>query len=82
MPAAPPLLPPLSIRLEICNSNDADHGGDENNSSVASTLFPLFASYKALKTADPAELTPWLMYWVVLACVLLVESWTGWLLVW
>lgn len=51
-------------------------------SSVASTLFPLFASYKALKTSDPTQLTPWLMYWVVLACALLFESWTEWLLVW
>jgi hypothetical protein len=51
-------------------------------SSIASFLFPLFASYKALKTSDPAELTPWLMYWVVLACALLVESWTEWFLVW
>ncbi|EFX00077.1 hva22 domain protein membrane protein [Grosmannia clavigera kw1407] len=50
--------------------------------SVASVLFPIFASYKALQTADPAQLTPWLMYWVVLACITLVESWTGWLLVW
>ncbi|KAL1878025.1 hypothetical protein VTK73DRAFT_8249 [Phialemonium thermophilum] len=51
-------------------------------SSIASFLFPLFASYKALKTSDPAQLTPWLMYWVVLACALLVESWTEWFLVW
>jgi hypothetical protein len=52
------------------------------NSSIASFLFPLFASYKALKTGDPSQLTPWLMYWVVLSCVLLVESWTEWFLVW
>ncbi|KAK0744338.1 TB2/DP1, HVA22 family-domain-containing protein [Apiosordaria backusii] len=51
-------------------------------SSIASFLFPLFASYKALKTSDPAQLTPWLMYWVVLACALLVESWTEWFLYW
>ncbi|KAJ4423072.1 hypothetical protein N0V82_002201 [Gnomoniopsis sp. IMI 355080] len=51
-------------------------------SSIASFLFPLFASYKALKTSDPAQLTPWLMYWVVLACALLVESWTEWFLMW
>lgn len=51
-------------------------------SSVATFLFPVFASYKALKTSDPALLTPWLMYWVVLACALLVESWTGFILVW
>ncbi|KAI1760237.1 TB2/DP1, HVA22 family-domain-containing protein [Hypoxylon sp. FL1150] len=51
-------------------------------SSVASFLFPLFASYKALKTSDPAQLTPWLMYWSVLSCALLVESWTEFILVW
>ncbi|KAH8665944.1 TB2/DP1, HVA22 family-domain-containing protein [Tricladium varicosporioides] len=51
-------------------------------SSVPTFLFPVFASYKALKTSDPALLTPWLMYWVVLACALLFESWTGFILVW
>ncbi|KAI1397457.1 TB2/DP1, HVA22 family-domain-containing protein [Hypoxylon fuscum] len=51
-------------------------------SSVASFLFPLFASYKALKTSDPAQLTPWLMYWSVLSCALLVESWIDFVLVW
>ncbi|KAI9793053.1 MAG: hypothetical protein M1816_000951 [Peltula sp. TS41687] len=44
-------------------------------SSIATFLFPVFASYKALKGNDPAQLSPWLMYWVVLACVLLVEKW-------
>ncbi|KAL2119906.1 hypothetical protein VTJ04DRAFT_6867 [Mycothermus thermophilus] len=51
-------------------------------SSVASFLFPVFASYKALKTSDPAQLTPWLMYWVVLSFVVLFENWTGWILFW
>ncbi|KAJ2897576.1 Receptor expression-enhancing protein 2 [Zalerion maritima] len=51
-------------------------------SSIASFLFPLFASYKALKTSDPAQLAPWLMYWVVMAVAILVESWTEWILVW
>ncbi|KAI9673446.1 MAG: hypothetical protein M1817_002908 [Caeruleum heppii] len=51
-------------------------------STVTSFLFPIFASYKALKGNDPAQLAPWLMYWVVLACALLAESWTEWLLVW
>lgn len=50
--------------------------------SIASFLLPIFASYKALKTSDPAQLTPWLMYWVVFACALLVESWTEWFLSW
>ncbi|KAG0649826.1 Receptor expression-enhancing 2 [Hyphodiscus hymeniophilus] len=51
-------------------------------SSVPTFLFPVFASYKALKTSDPALLTPWLMYWVVLACALLFESWVGFILYW
>ncbi|KAI1278319.1 TB2/DP1, HVA22 family-domain-containing protein [Xylaria sp. FL0933] len=50
--------------------------------SIVSFLFPLFASYKALKTSDPAQLTPWLMYWSVLSCALLAESWTEFILVW
>ncbi|KAF4445742.1 hypothetical protein F53441_10548 [Fusarium austroafricanum] len=51
-------------------------------SSVASFLFPIFASYKALKTHDPAQLTPWLMYWVVLSCCLLAESWVWFIVSW
>ncbi|KXJ97296.1 TB2/DP1, HVA22 family-domain-containing protein [Microdochium bolleyi] len=51
-------------------------------SSIASFLFPLFASYKALKTSDPSQLTPWLMYWSVLSVVVLVESWTSFILFW
>lgn len=51
-------------------------------SSIASFLFPIFASYKALKTSDPAQLTPWLMYWVVFSICLLVESWFSFILFW
>ncbi|ROT42561.1 hypothetical protein SODALDRAFT_326716 [Sodiomyces alkalinus F11] len=51
-------------------------------SSIAAFLFPVFASYKALKSSDPAQLTPWLMYWVVLSCGLLIESWLDWVLFW
>ncbi|KAI9794329.1 MAG: hypothetical protein M1835_006631 [Candelina submexicana] len=51
-------------------------------SSIITILFPIFASYKALRTSDPAQLTPWLMYWVVLSCALLVEAWTEWVLIW
>ncbi|RDW71853.1 protein YOP1 [Coleophoma crateriformis] len=50
--------------------------------SIPTFVFPVFASYKALKSSDPALLTPWLMYWVVLACALLCESWVGFILVW
>ncbi|KAG6031980.1 hypothetical protein E4U41_007366 [Claviceps citrina] len=51
-------------------------------SSIASFLFPIFASYKALKTSDPTQLTPWLMYWVVFSICLLVESWFSFVLFW
>ncbi|RFU36228.1 hypothetical protein B7463_g5, partial [Scytalidium lignicola] len=51
-------------------------------SSIPTFVFPVFASYKALKTSDPALLAPWLMYWVVLAIALLVESWAGFILFW
>lgn len=52
------------------------------NRSIITVLFPIFASYKALRTSDPAQLTPWLMYWVVLSCFSLVESWTWFILAW
>ncbi|KAI9729708.1 MAG: hypothetical protein M1834_006659 [Cirrosporium novae-zelandiae] len=51
-------------------------------SSVVAIAFPIFASYKALRTSDPSQLTPWLMYWVVLSTALLVESWTAFILTW
>ncbi|KAL2012841.1 hypothetical protein VTN00DRAFT_366 [Thermoascus crustaceus] len=51
-------------------------------SSVITILFPVFASWKALRSSDPAQLAPWLMYWVVLSGVLLAESWTVWILGW
>jgi hypothetical protein len=49
-------------------------------SSVVAFLFPIFASYKALKANDQHQLTPWLMYWVVIACVVTVENFLGWFL--
>ncbi|KJZ78572.1 hypothetical protein HIM_01963 [Hirsutella minnesotensis 3608] len=72
-PAAP--LHPLVTILD-------GHARTDRNSSVTSFLLPIFASYKALKTSDPAQLTPWLMYWVVFNCCLLVESWVSFILVW
>lgn len=49
-------------------------------SAIAAFLFPIFASYKALKANDPTQLTPWLMYWVVIAGVVVVENFLGWFL--
>ncbi|KAL1982775.1 hypothetical protein VTN96DRAFT_891 [Rasamsonia emersonii] len=51
-------------------------------SSVITILFPAFASYKAIRSADPAQLKPWLMYWVVLSGILLAESWTVFIIGW
>lgn len=52
------------------------------DSSVITILFPVFASYKALRSSDPSQLAPWLMYWVVLSVVLLAESWTVFIIGW
>ncbi|KAJ5172502.1 TB2/DP1/HVA22-related protein [Penicillium capsulatum] len=51
-------------------------------SSIVTILFPVFASYKALRSADPSQLAPWLMYWVVLSVILLAESWTVFIIGW
>ncbi|KAL8723742.1 MAG: hypothetical protein Q9225_000037 [Loekoesia sp. 1 TL-2023] len=51
-------------------------------SSIITILFPIFASYKALRTSDPAQLTPWLMYWVVISCFSLIEYWTFFVVSW
>ncbi|EMC92867.1 hypothetical protein BAUCODRAFT_37783 [Baudoinia panamericana UAMH 10762] len=50
--------------------------------SITSILFPIFASYKALRTSDPANLAPWLMYWTTLSLFLLVESQLYFILYW
>lgn len=53
-----------------------------SHSSVTSILFPIFASYKALRTTDPALLKPWLMYWTTLSLFLMAESTFYWILCW
>ena len=50
--------------------------------SAITVIFPIFASYKALRTSDPAQLTPWLMYWVVLSLFSLFDYWTYFILSW
>src|SRR5271155_4410064 len=50
--------------------------------SVAAFLFPIFESYKAIKANDQSQLTLWLMYWVIIACVIVVENFLGWFLNW
>ncbi|KAF2097353.1 HVA22 domain membrane protein [Rhizodiscina lignyota] len=48
--------------------------------TTCTVLFPIFASYKALRTSDPSQLTPWLMYWVVLSLFTVAESYTAFIL--
>ncbi|KAF1947877.1 hypothetical protein EJ02DRAFT_440047 [Clathrospora elynae] len=51
--------------------------------TVATTvLFPIFASYKALHTSDPALLAPWLIYFVVLSAFTAVENTFNFILSW
>ncbi|KAF2280275.1 uncharacterized protein EI97DRAFT_430020 [Westerdykella ornata] len=45
-------------------------------------LFPIFASYKALHTSDPAILAPWLMYFVTLSLLTAFESTLDFILSW
>ncbi|KHO01608.1 pathogenicity protein [Metarhizium album ARSEF 1941] len=81
---SPPLAKPPALVLLSHMRRQASRADPvvPRNSSVASFLFPIFASYKALKTSDPAQLTPWLMYWVVFSICLLVESWLSFILFW
>ncbi|KAL1650287.1 hypothetical protein SLS58_001098 [Diplodia intermedia] len=46
------------------------------------TLFPIFASYKALRTGDPQQLTPWLMFWVCFTIAQTAEYWFSWAVDW
>ncbi|OCK83319.1 hypothetical protein K432DRAFT_322587 [Lepidopterella palustris CBS 459.81] len=50
--------------------------------TVFTVLFPVFASYKALHTSDPALLSPWLMYFVTLSLLHLLESSFDFILGW
>lgn len=53
-----------------------------STSSITSILFPIYASYKAIRTGDPTDLAPWLMYWTTLSLFLLVESHLYFILYW
>ncbi|KAK5117944.1 hypothetical protein LTR62_003988 [Meristemomyces frigidus] len=50
--------------------------------SIVSVLFPVYASYKALRSSDPANLAPWLMYWTTLSLFLVVEGQFYFILSW
>jgi receptor expression-enhancing protein 1/2/3/4 len=51
--------------------------------SVAITvLLPIFASYKALHTSDPAQLAPWLIYFITLLIFNTIENTFDFVLSW
>ncbi|KAG0657312.1 hypothetical protein C6P46_006598 [Rhodotorula mucilaginosa] len=60
-------------------------------STAASLLYPIYASYKALRPAASVDRTPadqaahlerWLMFWCVMGCVALWEQWAEWGVSW
>lgn len=50
--------------------------------SLVAYAFPSYASYKAIKANDTSQMTPWLMYWSVLACLSFFEHWCYFFLQW
>ncbi|XP_032814345.2 receptor expression-enhancing protein 1-like isoform X3 [Petromyzon marinus] len=49
---------------------------------VFGTLYPAYASYKAVKTKNVREYVKWMMYWIVFALFLAVETFTDILVSW
>ncbi|KAG5356794.1 HVA22-like protein b [Yarrowia sp. E02] len=45
--------------------------------SVASVVFPIFASYRAIKSGDMTYATPWLKFWVVMGIEQALENTFG-----
>ena len=52
------------------------------SSTSAGTVYPTYASYKAIKNNDGPQLEVWLMYWVVMGAVFTAESTVEWLFSW
>ncbi|KAK4938115.1 hypothetical protein LTR10_021355 [Elasticomyces elasticus] len=50
--------------------------------SATTFLLPAYLSYKALRTNDPAQTHPWLIYFTILTLTLLFESWTIFIIGW
>lgn len=51
-------------------------------SSTLTILLPAYLSYKALRTGDPAQTTPWLIYFIILSLALVFESYTLFIIGW
>lgn len=50
--------------------------------TTAGSLYPAYASYKAIKSNDLQKLEVWLMYWVVMGFVMCAESTVEWMFAW
>lgn len=50
--------------------------------TTAGSLYPAYASYKAIKSNDLQKLEVWLMYWVVMGFVMCAESTVEWMFTW
>lgn len=50
--------------------------------TVAGSIYPAYASYKAIKQNDAQQLEVWLMFWVVMGSVFAVEHSVEWLVSW
>ena len=59
-----PKIPPLP----------SPQGGAKLLSDLLGFIYPAYASFKAIDSADPNDDTQWLTYWVVFACFSIVES--------
>ncbi len=55
---------------------------DALSSSITTFVLPAYLSYKALRTNDPAQTHPWLIYFTILSLTLLFESWTIFIIGW
>lgn len=49
---------------------------------TGTTLFPIYASYKALKSNDVAKMETLLMFWAVAGCIMTVENTVEWVINW
>jgi receptor expression-enhancing protein 1/2/3/4 len=49
---------------------------------IFGTLYPAYASYKAVKTKNVKEYVKWMMYWIVFACFTFVETFADIFIAW
>ncbi|GMH87048.1 hypothetical protein TL16_g10733, partial [Triparma laevis f. inornata] len=57
-------------------------GGIKLISDLVGFVYPAYASFKAIDSADPNDDTQWLTYWVVFAIFSILESACGFIVSW